>query len=431
MRVPRTRIGAVIMTFGFTAISAIAADPVAPTLSSRLVDGATTISGVADQASATLEFLDADANVLLSLSNGITVTSDSKTSVFTANLAQPLVAGQKIQVKEKTSGSSSFANAGPAFTVEGAGDWGRIRMYFSGGLVLASDSNFQDQSSLFLGMNMDKNWRWAGATSVPAAAGATPATAPPVFKFNHRVMWNTFFETRLTSVPESQTTTPSPTTPASGTPSGGSTPAANATTTTTPTATSTNPDTLTTFLSSRKSALLQVGNYFPILTNIWTWQNAPNAMFIAPLVKIGFIAPTSSSSGSTNSAGAATQPVNLAQFYNYYGYGARIGHMKLSTDSNVSPELISYLDVIAGRFSNLETLSPIPGTSLTYPRRLYRIAVEGNLKIPRTPLLLGFSANIGQNLGGVPHTQAAKDDLRFFFGTRFDVGKLIAKLPQF
>jgi len=43
--------------------------------------------------------------------------------------------------------------------------------------------------------------------------------------------------------------------------------------------------------------------------------------------------------------------------------------------------------------------------------------------------VLGVSANIGQNLSGVATMTAAKDDLRFFIGAQFDVGKLVAKLP--
>ena len=53
------------------------------------------------------------------------------------------------------------------------------------------------------------------------------------------------------------------------------------------------------------------------------------------------------------------------------------------------------------------------------------------LKIPSTPLVLGFSANVGQNLFLQKRVKSAKDDLRFFFGTRFDVGRLLGQLQQF
>lgn len=99
-------------------------------------------------------------------------------------------------------------------------------------------------------------------------------------------------------------------------------------------------------------------------------------------------------------------------------------------DTNHAPELISYLDFIFGRFSNLETFIQGPNNS-TLKTRLYRVALEGLLKIPSTPLSVGFSANIGQievGRGSNTITQRAGDDLRFFFGTKFDVGKLMDQL---
>jgi hypothetical protein len=79
---------------------------------------------------------------------------------------------------------------------------------------------------------------------------------------------------------------------------------------------------------------------------------------------------------------------------------------------------MSYMDVIYGRFSNLETVGPHG------PYQPYRIALEGVWKVPETPFQPGFSANIGPRA-------AAGDDLRFFFGARFDVAKLMGQLQQF
>jgi hypothetical protein len=55
------------------------------------------------------------------------------------------------------------------------------------------------------------------------------------------------------------------------------------------------------------------------------------------------------------------------------------------------------------------------------------------LKVPNTPLVLGFSANVGQEAVGADKfniTRRAGDDLRFLFGARFDVKKLVTKLAQ-
>jgi len=169
------------------------------------------------------------------------------------------------------------------------------------------------------------------------------------------------------------------------------------------------------------------------LINHWFWQNAPNALFIAPIAKVGFITPT----GTTTTAGGGAQTlVNPSQFYNFYGFGARVGHFKLSANSNAAPESLSYIDIVTGRFSNLDTLAPILDkdgnrTSTTYPVRRWRIGIEGVLKIPASPFVLGFNANIGQKLLTPPTVQGAKDDLRFFIGAKFDIGKLVGKLQQF
>jgi hypothetical protein len=45
-------------------------------------------------------------------------------------------------------------------------------------------------------------------------------------------------------------------------------------------------------------------------------------------------------------------------------------------------------------------------------------AFEGRLKVPGTPLHVGFNANGGQG----------RDDLRFVFGTLFDIGNVYRRL---
>jgi hypothetical protein len=112
---------------------------------------------------------------------------------------------------------------------------------------------------------------------------------------------------------------------------------------------------------------------------------------------------------------------------------SRIGQ---SANSNAPPESFSYIDVVTGRFSNLKTLAPILDkdgnrTCSTFPVRRWRIGIEGVLKIPASPFVLGFNANIGQKLLTPATIQGAKDNLRFFIGAKFDIGKLVGKLQQF
>jgi len=55
------------------------------------------------------------------------------------------------------------------------------------------------------------------------------------------------------------------------------------------------------------------------------------------------------------------------------------------------------------------------------------------LKVPSTPLVIGFSANLGQTSVGVNTSSVSKraaDDLRFLIGAKFDVGKITSYLAS-
>ena len=62
--------------------------------------------------------------------------------------------------------------------------------------------------------------------------------------------------------------------------------------------------------------------------------------------------------------------------------------------------------------------------------RPYRTSFEGVLHIPSTPLIIGFNANLKLQSSPKGYFDP-RDDLRILFGTRFDVGKLFAKLLTF
>ena len=279
----------------------------------------------------------------------------------------------------------------------------------------------------------------ANKTLADAAKGQT----------KHPMSWmpgiNTFFDVRLTSIPVSacnlqngspgtnggSCASPSPTpAPATG---AAIKQAADATPSPTP---------LDTFLSQSKSARFTVGAYLPFTITTWNYNKQANALFIAPLAKVGFDTPVGSLTQiqtTTTPAGATVTPtaVNQANFYNFYGYGGRVGHYALTKSRDEAPELVSYLDVIVGRYSNLETLiAPEKGATAEHPvkrTRLYRLGLEGILKIPTTPLIIGFSANVGQEslgLGSNTIVQRAGDDLRFLFGARFDAAKLMSVIAK-
>ena len=176
----------------------------------------------------------------------------------------------------------------------------------------------------------------------------------------------------------------------------------------------------------------------------------------------------------------------MENLYNFWEYGARIGHYAMTESSKIAPYTDNYLDIAFGPYSNLQsyichrtpsivtttstgtiytpvagyapptnnmgtsclndypsyysaTVSPLPpGITpgavwgpLDSRKRLYRLDIEGLLRIPYTPLYVGFNANVGQKslgAGRLDHGYAAPDDLRFLFGTKFDIGTALSKM---
>src|SRR5262245_8766858 len=93
---------------------------------------------------------------------------------------------------------------------DAATEWGRVRAYFSAGVVFSRDDAAFSRQEPFVAFNLDKNWR----------TGET-------------LMINTFFETQLTSIAVS--------TGAAG------------------------------VVSSQKAASMGAGVYLPVLTTRWTF----------------------------------------------------------------------------------------------------------------------------------------------------------------
>lgn len=57
--------------------------------------------------------------------------------------------------------------------------------------------------------------------------------------------------------------------------------------------------------------------------------------------------------------------------------------------------------------------------------------VEGSFTLPHTPMIVGFNANIGQKVlapGNVDLGVQSNDDLRFLFGFRSDLARILSKL---
>ena len=92
-----------------------------------------------------------------------------------------------------------------------------------------------------------------------------------------------------------------------------------------------------------------------------------------------------------------------------------MGVFQHSRSASEAPELVSYVDITRGRFGDFE--------------RPWRYSLEGVFKVPHSPLVLGFNANIGT--GGNAGFVQPRDDLRFLIGAQFDFAKFLKALPAF
>jgi hypothetical protein len=336
---------------------------------------------------------------------------------FTITLFAPLE-GKKIalQVKDEDSGKVTLTQAIDINPIGDIFDWGRVRAYFSAGVIFSKEREAFSQQDLMLAFNLDKTW-WQMAR---------PHSWFPFKNFN------TFFETRLTSIP---VVMPTPT------PSAGMAGA-------TPTLQSTAggqqcnniENGLSCFLASRKVAQMQVGGYLPIYYNAmkWRYDKHDNVVFAAPIAKFGIQTITSEEvTQLRDNNNGVNDVLNGDGVYNFFAFGTRLGHYKLLGNDS-APELISYIDITAGKWENFEFirgqrcddplnkgtfqcengLVVIGGKTLLVRERQRRLGFEGRLKIPSTPLFVGFDANLGKG----------PDDVRFLFGTRFDVGTLFGRL---
>jgi hypothetical protein len=194
---------------------------------------------------------------------------------------------------------------------------GLVRATFTSGILLSQDQGTFSQSSLFLAFTIDKTWKLPGYYS------------PRGLKWPPGV--NSFFETRLTSIPVTSCTTTAAGTSGGG--SGGTSSECATTGSTTP---------LDTFLASRKTTRLAVGAYLPLTMRRWTYRGTPNSLFLAPIAKLGFDTPAGAlnqtqPSGTTVTGGTVTA-LNPTNFYTFYDFGGRFGHYAMTNSRDDAPE---------------------------------------------------------------------------------------------
>ncbi len=279
-------------------------------------------------------------------------------------------------------------------------DWGRVRGYFASGVIFSKERDDFSKSDIFLDFTLDKTY-----------------LARPFGPFKN---FNTFFNARLTSVPV---------TAAEAEPSASPAPAPSA-------SPACNTADCEAFITSRKAAMMQAGIYLPMYWGFTTWnrevprlgrgpRSETNALFIAPLAKGGILTTTGQQTAEAKQFGQD-------DVFNFFSFGGMIGHFRLHgrgrgskfvADNDVAPELISWLTISMGRWENFEIETPTGlkdamGNDIKWRQRPWRYEALGRLKIPETPFIIGFDGNFGKG----------PDDLRFIFGTRFDIGKILHTL---
>jgi len=321
-------------------------------------------------------------------------------------------------------------------------DWGRVRAYFMGGVVMSKENSDFSKNDIFLDFTADKNIFASGKRKF--------------FKD-----FNSFFNARMTSIPVSQ-------------PEG----AAEDTDDDEEDEEPCNTPDCANFISSRKAVLLQGGFYLPIYGKHTSWlRKVPvesvsetsrdsariersynyerNAIFFAPLVKGGI----STITGDRLTATSEGRQFDGDDVFNFYSFGFMLGHYRVPTrrvrcestgknragrneyeedcyrtrdastayryvrNTSLAPELISWLTFTTGRWESFNIDVPTgetdaEGDPITTRQRPWRYEVLGRMKVPSAPFIVGFDGNFGKG----------PDDLRFIFGMRFDIGKLFHAL---
>ena len=297
--------------------------------------------------------------------------------VFKITFTSGLAVGQIVRVRTFDAQNTQIGDPTQVTVASSTFDWGRARAYFSGGTVIAKSGAEFSSPSVYLGLNVDYNWLQTDWHKDNTSGG-------------HAI--NTFFEARLTQVPVATGT---------GLPDLGI--GAN------------------TILQSPQSGFVEAGAYAPFYFRSTRWQfhHSDNALFVAPLAEGGFQSVRQGTIDGLTADQASQAQIDGKDVYRFLAGGARIGHLKLPKQKGSSPELLSYIDVTVGRWDNLRTarpgLEPVGGAGFRYP---LRFDAEGRLKIPYGPFFVGFGLNVG----------SGADDLRFLFGTRFDIGQLISTI---
>lgn len=182
--------------------------------------------------------------------------------------------------------------------------------------------------------------------------------------------------------------------------------------------------------TSPNSVHMEGGIYLPVYFgwSRWTYKDAPQAFYMAPIAKLGFDSLRSSATdpillqtpGSGTSPGAGNYKNAVAALsrdvYRMMAFGGRLGMFRLSKVPSRAPEQVMTLDFTYGRYDNffIQKYGDTTG-AVRFP---WRFAMNSMLKIPQTPMFIGADLNKG----------VGPDDLRIYIAARTDLSALLTKL---
>jgi hypothetical protein len=187
-----------------------------------------------------------------------------------------------------------------------------------------------------------------------------------------------------------------------------------------------------TLVNSSNSVHVEGGVYAPFYFpwSRWTYKHNPNALFLAPISKLGFdslrgsatdqlLQATAVAAGSQTAAQLNYQNAASAlsrDVYRMMAFGTRLGVFTLAPTPHRAPELISYIDFTYGRFDNY--FVPVYGSTTGMIHFPWRFDITGRLQIPSTPFYVGLELNKG----------TGPDNLSIFIGARTDLSNMLGKL---
>ena len=385
-------------------------------------------------------------NVRICVNDAVVAFASVKTGKFSGELPDAPKSTDEISAQlVLPNGDGQSETYGPesktvrAFQIPTAFDFGRVRIYMSMGAVISQQESQFSKSSVYVNFNADDTWYMRNSEEKPAEvspAEKKEADSSPkgllqkIAPSKEHLLAvlpkqiNSSFESRLTTIPVTscnQSTNP-------GTNQQAGCDAATA-------------SNAGSFETSPKAALVSIGFYLPYYYpwSSWRWHAQSDdgdqssylhgySLFFAPIAKGGVqtllespeTTPANGAAPNGTAAAPAT-PINDETFFHFYATGVRFGlfrfHDEVEPKNTLAPDNLLYLDITYGKYENFWKAKPGSASGFIHPGRL---AMEGRFKIPQYPIFLGFDSNTWPS--------SHQGDLRFIFGTSFDLGCMLQKL---